>query len=58
MILKRFSPRCLCLLSRCLPLLCISPSQAQTNEKPQSSPKYPNYPSETPTNLKPVHRDF
>jgi putative CocE/NonD family hydrolase len=30
-----------------------SPSQAQTNAQPQSAPKYPNYPSETPDNLKP-----
>ncbi len=31
-----------------------TPSQAQTNDKPQSAPpKYPNYPSETPDNLKP-----
>ncbi|HET9166410.1 MAG TPA: CocE/NonD family hydrolase [Candidatus Angelobacter sp.] len=44
-----------------LPLLAVtlfvlvftSPSQAQTNEKAQSAPKYPNYPSETPDNLKP-----
>jgi len=44
-----------------LPLLAVtlfvlvftSLSQAQTNEKPQSAPKYPNYPSETPDNLKP-----
>ena len=34
-------------------LAFISPSQAQTNEKTQSAPKYPNYPSETPDNLKP-----
>jgi putative CocE/NonD family hydrolase len=37
---------------------CISPSQAQTNEKPQSAPKYPNYPSETPDNLKPATATF
>ena len=34
------------------------PSHAQTNEKPQSAPKYPNYPSETPDNLKPPTASF
>jgi putative CocE/NonD family hydrolase len=34
-------------------LVFTSLSQAQTNEKPQSAPKYPNYPSETPDNLNP-----
>jgi len=37
---------------------CIGTSQAQTNEKPQSAPKYPNYPSETPDNLKPATATF
>lgn len=37
---------------------CIGTSQGQTNEKPQSAPKYPNYPSETPDNLKPATATF
>ena len=37
---------------------CIPPLQAQTNEKLQSAPKYPNYPSETPTELKSFESTF
>jgi putative CocE/NonD family hydrolase len=37
--------------------MCICPSQAQTAPA-QSSPKYPNYPSETPENLTPATATF
>jgi uncharacterized protein len=57
MILKRFSTLPLLTVALFV-LVCISPSQAQTNEKPQSAPKYPNYPSETPDNLKPATATF
>jgi putative CocE/NonD family hydrolase len=57
MILRRFSPLTL-LVAALLSFACL-PSQAQTNEKAQSaSPKYPNYPSETPDNLKPATASF
>jgi putative CocE/NonD family hydrolase len=52
MILKRFLTLPLLAVALFV-LIGISPSQAQTNEKPQSAPKYPHYPSETPDNLKP-----
>jgi uncharacterized protein len=54
---KRFSPLLLLVVALCV-LVCNSPSQAQTNDKPQSTPKYPNYPSETPENLKPATATF
>jgi putative CocE/NonD family hydrolase len=57
MILKHFSP--LPLLVIVLFVLVSIPSHAQTNEKAQSAPpKYPNYPSETPDNLKPATATF
>ena len=52
MILKRFSPLPLFVVAL-LSFVCL-PSQAQTNE-PATPPKYPNYPSETPANLKDSH---
>jgi uncharacterized protein len=51
MLLKRFST--LPLFVVVFALLCSAPSQAQTKAQPQSAPKYPNYPSETPDTLKP-----
>ncbi|HSK43931.1 MAG TPA: CocE/NonD family hydrolase, partial [Candidatus Binatia bacterium] len=39
-------------------LVCTLSSQAQTNAQPQSTPKYPNYPSETPTDLKEATASF
>jgi putative CocE/NonD family hydrolase len=50
MILKRFSPLPLPVIVL-LSFVCLL-SQAQTKE-PSTPPKYPNYPSETPDNLKP-----
>jgi uncharacterized protein len=52
MLLKRFSTLPLFVVALFV-LFCNAPSQAQTNAQPQSAPKYPNYPSETPDNLKP-----
>ena len=57
MILKRFSTLPLFAVAL-FALVFISWSQAQTNEKPQTAPKYPNYPSETPDNLKPATATF
>jgi putative CocE/NonD family hydrolase len=57
MMLKRFFTLLLPAVAL-FALICISPSHAQTNEKPQSSPKYPNYPSETPATLKPATATF
>jgi putative CocE/NonD family hydrolase len=56
MILKRFST--LPLLAVALLSFVFLPSQAQTNEKLQSAPQYPNYPSETPDTLKPATATF
>jgi putative CocE/NonD family hydrolase len=53
---KRFSPLLLLVVALCV-LVCNSPSQAQTKE-PSAPPKYPNYPSETPENLKPATATF
>src|SRR5262245_29334771 len=40
-------------------LTCVSPLAAQTAAAAQSaSPKYPNYPSETPDNFKPASASF
>jgi len=39
-------------------LVCIYPSQAQTNGQAQSAPKYPNFPSEMPDELKPATASF
>jgi uncharacterized protein len=55
MILKRFSPLPLFVVAL-LSFVCL-PSQAQTNE-PATPPKYPNYPSETPANLKEATATF
>ena len=58
MILKRFSTLPLFAVAL-FALVFISSSQAQTNEKPQTAPpRYPNYPSETPDNLKPATATF
>ncbi len=57
MILKRFSTLPLFAVAL-FALAFISSSQAQTNEKQQTAPKYPNYPSETPDNLKPATASF
>ncbi len=57
MILKRFLTLPLLAVALFV-LVCNSPSQAQTNEKPQSAPKYPNYPSETPDTVKPATATF
>jgi putative CocE/NonD family hydrolase len=58
MILKRFSTLPLLTLALFV-LICISPSHAQTNAQPPSTPpKYPNYPSETPAELKPFTASF
>jgi putative CocE/NonD family hydrolase len=39
-------------------LVCIYPSQAQTSGQAQNAPKYPNYPSEMPEELKPATASF
>jgi putative CocE/NonD family hydrolase len=39
-------------------LVCIYPSQAQTSGHLQNAPKYPNYPSEMPEELKPATASF
>ncbi len=52
LLMKRFSTLPLLAITL-FALVFISPSQAQTNAQPQSTPKYPNYPSETPDILKP-----
>ncbi len=41
-----------------LTLVCVYPSQAQTNGQAQSAPKYPNFPSEMPDELKPATASF
>ncbi len=56
LLTKRFSPLPLLVVALCV-LVCNSPLHAQTNE-PSVSPKYPNYPSETPTKLKPFESTF
>jgi uncharacterized protein len=56
MILKRFSMLPLFAVTL-FALLGICSSQAQTNE-PGTPPKYPNYPSETPANLKEATATF
>src|ERR1700730_13799428 len=39
-------------------VICCCPSHAQTATPAQSAPKYPNYPSETPNELKPSTASF
>src|SRR5476649_1514533 len=39
-------------------LVCIYPSPAQTSGQAQNAPKYPNYPSEMPEELKPATASF
>ena len=56
LLTKRFSPLPLLVVALCV-LVCNSPLHAQTNE-PSVPPKYPNYPSETPTELKPFESTF
>jgi uncharacterized protein len=47
------------LVATLLILICTFPSQAQTTTPGQSAaPKYPNYPSETPDDLKPATASF
>ena len=57
MILTRF-PTLPLLALVLFALLGISPSQAQTTPGQSAPPKYPNYPSETPDNLKPATANF
>jgi uncharacterized protein len=56
LLTKRFSTLPLLVVALCV-LVCNSPLHAQTNE-PSVPPKYPNYPSETPTELKPFESTF
>jgi hypothetical protein len=59
MILTKCLSAPILLVATLLTLICPVPSQAQTTTPGQSAaPKYPNYPSETPDDLKPATASF
>jgi uncharacterized protein len=59
MILTKYLSTPILLVAALLTLICTFPAQAQTTTPAKSaSPKYPNYPSETPDDLKPATASF
>ena len=59
MILTKSLSTPILLVTALLTIICTYPAQAQTTTPGQSaSPKYPNYPSETPDDLKPATASF